>query len=95
MMMYFNFIICICLILIRQYLFLAKVDCKWGPYGEWSACTKSCGGGFQTRLRDVEQQAFNGGKQCEGESTDLRVCNEHECPGKAYNYHIVWVSTKK
>ena len=63
------------------FLFVAKVDCKWGPYGEWSACTKSCGGGFQTRLRDVEQQAFNGGAKCEGESTDLRVCNEHACPG--------------
>ena len=60
----------------------AKVDCKWGPYGEWSACTKSCAGGFQTRLRDIEQQAFNGGANCEGESTGLRVCNEHACPGK-------------
>ena len=48
-------------------LFLAKIDCKWGPYGNWSDCTKSCGGGFQTRLRDIEQQAQNGGGKCEGD----------------------------
>ena len=70
--------------------FLAKIDCKWGPYGNWSDCTKSCGGGFQTRLRDIDQQAQNGGAECEGESTDLRVCAEHACPGKKF---CIWVSS--
>ena len=70
-------------------MFSAKIDCKWGPYGNWSACTKSCGGGFQTRLRDIEQQAQNGGEKCSEESTDLRVCAEHPCPGeKKIIYHF-------
>ena len=71
-------------------MFSAKIDCKWGPYGNWSACTKSCGGGFQTRLRDIEQQAQNGGAKCSGESTDLRVCAEHACPGEKEKneYHL-------
>ena len=71
-------------------LFLAKIDCKWGPYGNWSDCTKSCGGGFQTRLRDIEQQAQNGGAICEGESTDLRVCAEHACPGRNFAFGSAW-----
>ena len=70
-------------------MFAVKIDCKWGPYGNWSACTKSCGGGFQTRLRDIEQQAQNGGEKCSGESTDLRVCAEHACPGEKEKLYII------
>ena len=62
--------------------YIAKVNCTWGPFGEWGVCTKSCGGGFQTRLRDIEQQGQNGGLECTGDSTDLKVCNEHACPGR-------------
>ena len=62
--------------------YIAQVNCTWGPYGEWSDCTKSCGGGFRTRLRDVQQLPQNGGLECTGASTDLSVCNEHECPSK-------------
>ena len=59
------------------------MDCEWGEYGEWTPCTKTCDGGFQTRFRDVIQDSLNGGLDCEGESTDLRVCNEHACPGES------------
>lgn len=73
---------------------LAKVDCKWGPYGNWSACTKSCGGGFQTRLRDIVQQAQHGGAKCDGESTDLRVCAEHACPSNQCFYIYILVKLR-
>ena len=57
------------------------IDCQWGPYGEWTNCTKSCGGGEKTRSRSVETPEANGGKECPGNEADTSSCNEHSCPG--------------
>jgi len=46
------------------------IDCQWGPFGEWTTCTKSCGGGEKTRSRSKETSAENGGKECLGNGTD-------------------------
>ena len=56
-----------------------SVDCSWGEYGEWSKCTKSCGGGTQTRLRSVAQVAEGNGKTCKGDSVQQRICNDIPC----------------
>ena len=60
---------------------LCPVDCEWGPYGEWSSCSKTCGGGEKSRTRLVSQLASNGGKACEGEATETTSCNEAACTG--------------
>ena len=64
-----------------MYSILEPVDCKWGPYGEWSSCSKTCGGGEKSRTRLVSQLASNGGKACEGEATETTSCNEAACTG--------------
>lgn len=53
----------------------------WGPYG---SCSKSCGGGQQTRTRNcTNPPPAHGGKDCSdlGPSTSSRECNDQGCPG--------------
>ena len=48
----------------------------WAEWGEWSACTESCGGtGTKTRTRGCADTI-----QCTGETSDTRVCNTELCP---------------
>ena len=53
----------------------------WGPYGK---CSKTCGGGMQTRKRTcTNPPPANGGDDCNGLGPDssTRECNNQECPG--------------
>ena len=52
-----------------------RVDGGWSDYGE---CTKSCGGGIQSRTCTNPAPA-NGGYSCPGETS--KVCNMQACPG--------------
>lgn len=52
-------------------------DCK-GSYGGWSACSKGCGGGSQTKTYHVTQQPVGGGKECPANQN--QACNTHPCP---------------
>lgn len=56
------------------------IDCEWGAYGNWTQCSKSCGGGTQIATREIAIQALNGGQQCDGTNTNLQLCNEFPCP---------------
>uniref|UniRef100_A0A7M5XCX9 SUEL-type lectin domain-containing protein n=1 Tax=Clytia hemisphaerica TaxID=252671 RepID=A0A7M5XCX9_9CNID len=55
-----------------------------GRYGNWTSfrsCTKSCGGGSQSRSRSCNNPAPKyGGKACVGSATDSRACNTQNCP---------------
>ena len=63
------------------------VDGGWSDYGDWSVCSKECGGGEQTRERSCNNPApENGGAECQGESVESRACNEQACIGK--NRHL-------
>ena len=53
----------------------------WGPYG---ACSKTCGGGIQTRTRTcTNPPPSNGGKDCSslGPASATKECNTDTCPG--------------
>ena len=53
-----------------------------GDYGEWSSCTKECGGGTQIRTREIIQQAENNGTACGQQPlSENRACNVHDCAG--------------
>ena len=53
-----------------------------GEYGEWSPCTKECGGGTQIRTREIIQQAENNGTACGQQPlNENRTCNVHDCAG--------------
>ena len=49
-------------------------DCQLGPWTEWSACTKPCGGGSQMRTRAVVKPSAAGGAPC-GALSETRECN--------------------
>ena len=55
------------------------VDGYWHDWEEFSACTKTCGGGTKTRTRTCSPPK-NGGNDCEGSSTETVACNTHNCP---------------
>jgi hypothetical protein len=84
---------CHCRIVIKCLSVL--VNGGWIPYSAWSKCTKTCGGGTQTRTRTCTNPApANGGKDCVGSASKTKACNEEACgPGETiikerteYNY---------
>lgn len=57
-----------------------QIDGGWGPWGQWSKCTSSCGGGFRLRRRHCDNPtALNGGVECTGCNVDFEVCNIQKC----------------
>ncbi|KAK3093008.1 hypothetical protein FSP39_009947 [Pinctada imbricata] len=51
---------------------------SWGPYGD---CSKSCGGGIQTKERVCNLPLpIYGGDVCPGKTTKTRRCNTKKCP---------------
>lgn len=69
----------------KPYCFL-KVCPVDGNYGNWSmftSCSRSCGGGNQTRQRECNNPTPVGdGRNCSylGPSVETRLCNINECP---------------
>jgi hypothetical protein len=54
-------------------------NCVPGEWGSWSTCTASCGGGIQSRLREIVVPASNGGV-CTEPTIETRDCNNGVCP---------------
>jgi len=54
------------------------VDCKVSNWTTWSKCTKECGGGIQTRTREILQKPRFGGMACTS-SQEARPCNTGSC----------------
>merc|ERR1712048_1207659 len=62
-----------------------KVDCSWGAWSTWGACSKC--GGERTRFRHVVREPSNGGKSCDaGSSEEMDKC-PRRCHEKSY---CVW-----
>jgi hypothetical protein len=55
------------------------VDCTLSPWGEWSACTQTCGTGTRSRFRATLQPSLFGGTAC-GAVTATQECNRSPCP---------------
>jgi len=56
------------------------VDCEWGPWSRWTACSAHCDDGITKRFRDVLGTAKNDGLPCIGEDEEQAVCHESFCP---------------
>ena len=57
-----------------------KMD-SWGEWSPWTRCSRECGGGRQSRMRDCIQE--NQAKiNCTGDRVQIQECNTHQCPGK-------------
>ena len=55
------------------------INCVQSDWSNWGACSKSCGGGTQTKTRSTSQVDKYGGIEC-GPSSDTRSCNTDNCP---------------
>ncbi|XP_068740870.1 A disintegrin and metalloproteinase with thrombospondin motifs adt-1-like isoform X2 [Montipora capricornis] len=56
------------------------VDGRWALWSLWSACSKTCGNGTQTRSRSCSNPPpQHGGKHCKGHSEQTKDC-QHRCP---------------
>ncbi|CAL8359928.1 unnamed protein product [Merluccius merluccius] len=63
------------------------VDGKWGKWGTFGDCSRTCGGGVQLAKRECNNPVpDNGGKYCYGLRIKYRSCNLNPCPetGKSY-----------
>ena len=76
--------------LIVSLLLLYLVDCKWNEFSEWSACSKSCGGGQSSRQRTVLSKEAHGGVACSGLAKEILNCNLHPCPGERWTSYIFY-----
>uniref|UniRef100_A0A672JP95 Complement component C7 n=1 Tax=Salarias fasciatus TaxID=181472 RepID=A0A672JP95_SALFA len=60
-------------------LYCKRVNCRWGPYGEWSecdGCTRT-----KVRTRHVDVYAQFGGVPCSGDATQTQSCEPvKRCP---------------
>uniref|UniRef100_A0A8C3A6Z7 ADAM metallopeptidase with thrombospondin type 1 motif, 15b n=1 Tax=Cyclopterus lumpus TaxID=8103 RepID=A0A8C3A6Z7_CYCLU len=58
-----------------------KVDGRWGKWGAFGGCSRSCGGGVQLAKRACDNPVpENGGKYCYGLRVKYRSCNLNTCP---------------
>ncbi|EDO47848.1 predicted protein [Nematostella vectensis] len=57
------------------------INGQWSSWEGWQACSKSCGGGVQKRMRKCNNPIpSNGGRTCRGRDLDERACNIKSCP---------------
>ena len=57
-----------------------QVDCVWGEWSDFGACSASCGGGVKFRDRSIAVAPRNGGKLCDAKSkTEVVPCNTQAC----------------
>ena len=48
----------------------------------WSSCSKTCGGGTQTKSRLCDSPLpANGGNYCQGAASESRSCSNNRCGG--------------
>ena len=57
-----------------------RICAEWASWESWSACSKSCSKGEQTRKRDCVIVQGSAQHNCSGNYTEKRECNMKECP---------------
>ncbi|XP_054880506.1 A disintegrin and metalloproteinase with thrombospondin motifs 20 [Poeciliopsis prolifica] len=66
---------------INKELDIQPVNGEWGPWGPYSVCSRSCGGGTRSTTRDCNKpEPRNGGRFCVGRRMKFRSCNTEPCP---------------
>lgn len=53
-------------------------DCELGPWQSWTSCNKRCGGGMQSRERELISKSDFGGRACPV-AVERRLCNVDSC----------------
>uniref|UniRef100_A0A3Q3JML9 Peptidase M12B domain-containing protein n=1 Tax=Monopterus albus TaxID=43700 RepID=A0A3Q3JML9_MONAL len=66
---------------VNKELDLQPIHGEWSPWGPYSVCSRSCGGGTRSTTRDCNKpEPRNGGKFCVGRRMKFRSCNTEPCP---------------
>nr|CAD2145093.1 unnamed protein product [Meloidogyne enterolobii] len=53
----------------------------WGNWGEWTSCSKKCGGGEKIRRRECLMSKNNqNSEECKGPKIEHLLCNTQKCP---------------
>ncbi|XP_051833605.1 papilin isoform X2 [Antechinus flavipes] len=58
----------------------------WGRWGEWSRCSRTCGGGVSFQERHCYSQRKDGSSSCIGPTRNYRSCNTESCPQGARDF---------
>ncbi|GAB1292286.1 ADAMTS-like 3 [Apodemus speciosus] len=56
-------------------------DGNWDAWGDWSDCSRTCGGGASYSLRRCLT-----GRNCEGQNIRYKTCSNHDCPADAEDF---------
>ncbi|XP_019495772.1 PREDICTED: ADAMTS-like protein 3 [Hipposideros armiger] len=56
-------------------------DGNWDAWGDWSDCSRTCGGGASYSLRRCLS-----GRNCEGQNIRYKTCSNHDCPPDAEDF---------
>nr|XP_061806727.1 papilin-like [Nerophis lumbriciformis] len=57
-----------------------KLQDRWGEFGPYGPCSRSCGTGVAMRTRKCITLRTDGGHNCIGSSRSFQICNTNECP---------------
>lgn len=71
------------------------IDCVTTPWGPWSECSRTCGKGQKTRMREIKIYPENGGRECPNKLIQKRRCKGNP-PCREYsnlNYSSSWTHT--
>ncbi|XP_045057934.2 papilin isoform X2 [Desmodus rotundus] len=64
----------------------------WGSWGDWSPCSRTCGGGISFQERPCYSQRRDGGSSCVGPARRHRSCHIESCPDGARDFRAVQCS---
>ncbi|XP_058521521.1 ADAMTS-like protein 3 [Ochotona princeps] len=56
-------------------------DGNWDAWGDWSDCSRTCGGGASYSLRRCLT-----GRNCEGQNIRYKTCSNHDCPPEVEDF---------
>ncbi|NXA76811.1 PPN protein, partial [Thryothorus ludovicianus] len=73
------FLLCLWVFYSQGHRMKRQVD-VWGSWGEWSKCSRSCGGGVSFRQRHCYSQRTEGPSSCVGPTRSYQSCNVQNCP---------------
>ena len=77
-----------------KFLIFIIFSTGWNPWGDWTSCSSSCGGGKQERRRTCNSKPghmhhhTSTSKPCPSYNIEQRTCNSFDCKGKnLYPYY--------
>ena len=62
--------------------------CVWGQWGDWDACSVTCGGSNHTRYRDIARNKTNNGAECTGDDQETQDCGTDPCRKLTFMAHV-------